>query len=460
MEAGARVVLPVADKVVTTPPAPHYLQHGETALQPETVFAPALSLARDADVVVAWNKFARMAAPGWLRRKAHAGDELCDIGASEIWMKAAPPVDDGAVVHRARFEAFVSALRAHEKPSLILASGPSLAEAAGAALPRKTLNVWGGSAIANAEALSARPPDMIAIPDIAGQSGPSMTAARYRERLFGIMRRFDGCHALVPEPCWRSLAAWWPDELKPRVIAVPETRLRPMGAPFSECFAYEPTSNVLTAFLLPAAASMSREIHFIGVDGAAGAAASVGWRHDREKAYASETLEAALSHGRMHISALSSYYERHWRRAATECAALRERGVVVHAPPPIKKTQPDPKLAARRQASELARFVFQVIEAGENRPATTIALAALGGGVLGGLSMVSSLSAIVAGAVLLGVFSVGYLTLRWRINRMVAAQERERASVETRALTAMAARIDLLEERLLELEERAGAPRP
>ncbi|NOX93961.1 MAG: hypothetical protein GXP04_02365 [Alphaproteobacteria bacterium] len=445
MEAGERVTISVAADLNRVVEAPFYLETGADGIEPELMVTQTDDIARDGETVICWDKAARFAAPKALRRIMCAGDELCDLGASETWMKSAPITNDVAL-SRERFDRAVASCLFRTGPILVLGAGPSLSDAAtNNGYPSNTINLYGGSSISNEEVIAARPPDFIAIADIAGQCGPSLTAKRYRDRLYRVLRDCPQANILVPEPCWRSLCAWWPADLKGRVIFLPETRLRAFGAGFSEIFAYQPTSNVLTAFLLPTAASMARDIYFAGIDGAASVDAKSGWSHDREDFHLAENLEAGLAHGRIQVSDLAGYYHQHWRRAASECAAIEKSGVSVYAPLAISKVEPDRYLSLKIRIRELARIFFMGVTMLETRPIFATVCSAVGAAILGGMIVTSSISVIFLFVLLSAALTGGYFSLRNRITRITAQQDRARASAEGRVLRSLAARLDRLE---------------
>ncbi|MEM9707073.1 MAG: hypothetical protein AAF850_13470 [Pseudomonadota bacterium] len=485
MEAGAEVIVFAANAAPARPSSVFYIESDDTAPQPRlTEAADMFGLLRRADVVIAWDRASRFSAPAWLRQKCRAGDELCDFGAADEWMEAAPPIDDISA-HQQRFDALADNLRESGASALVLGAGPSLSTAADPKFdPPKTLNVYGGSAIDNDAVIHARPPHIIALADVAGQAGPSKTAARRRDRLYSVLRKHRGAHVLTPERYWRSLKAWWPEDLVERVIAVPTERERPIGTSLSDVFSYEPTRTVLTTFLIPAAAALSNDIRFAGVDGANGGGGAgkdddqeadkdcgaVLWRHDRKIDYTADLLEATLTHSRSHVVALGEYYDSHWRRVALDLQALRSKGWRVAAPGPLA-TAPDSqkshtpsarvqtagslsssRFVFTRQARELAGRAFGVLDALQDRPRVAVSIAMALGACSGAVYSLGMVYAIIIGAVAASALCIGYLSLRWRMNRLIAADDRARSSAEDRTAKALAARIDALEKKVATFE--------
>ncbi len=454
MESGAEVVMFVDDGLSEHPASVFYLESAAEAPDPVVKSAKHVdAVLQTADVVVTWNRSAWASAPAWLRRKACFGDELCDFGAAEAWMAAAP-VNSDVDEHHSRFAALARGLRASNAPALILGSGPSLSLATGAEIaPHETVNIYGGSAIDNNDVVGARPPHIIALADIPGQTGPSMTAARRRARVYEVLRRHTNAHVLTSELYWRSLRAWWPNDLVDRVITIPLMRERPLGASLTDWFSYEPTSNVLTTFLLPAAAALSDDIYFAGVDG--GGAGDTKWRHDRNVNDAGDLLEAALAHGRMHVVSLKSYYEIHWRRVALERQALVDKGWRIDAPKPVAEMATPPQasnLVMVRKVREIAARIYGALDVVQNHPRPAIALAAAIGACMGGVYSLGMIFSMIVAAVAAAAFAAGYFSLRWRMTRLLAADDRARASAQDRVIKALTDRIDCLEKKLSALE--------
>lgn len=452
MEAGEDVRIPVKPELDVSGLAyPFHLQNDADA--PKSALSPvdAEELARSASSVVVWDRAEEMRIPGWLVPRAVKGDELCGQHASERLMRVT-----GALApepeHEERFRSFVGELKATGRPALILGSGPSLEQAAGR-FEGPSINLYGGSSIDHDEVLAARPADVIALVDLASQSGPSLTAARRRERIFGLLRAGRARRVVVTVAHWQALRAWWPEDLHGHVIAIPEVPFRPCGVPFTERFAYQPTGNVLTAFLLPLAASFSSTIRTAGIDGAGGAASASNWSHTNENAYRAGLLEAVLAHGRAHTDNPGAYYAELEQRVAAEVTAYSRKGWDI-AVPSVEGIAGDPagiEKQDRRRA--FLTQLFDVIERAERRPRAGVLGAAALGAILGGLSAMSTFILIVAGAGIMAAMALVYFSLRRRMSRMIAQMERNLATDEERRFMSLAARLSVLES-----QQGAGKP--
>ena len=453
LEAGERVVIPVKQGLRRALHPPFYLEADERTPSPLLSSEDALDVARTAETVIVWDRSARLAAPAWLRRNAVIGDELCDVGAAENWSLAVSSVLTGD--SERRFREACARLRAENRCALLIGSGPSMPLAVDPGYCGPSINIYGGSAVLHDDMIAAREPHFVAAPDIAAHLGPSKTAARYRERLFDVLDRSNAL-VLMPEPSWRSLTAWWPDRLKDRVIALPVAAQRKISDSFLDDFSYEPTSNVLTSFMLPAAAAVSTEFYFAGIDGRGDTLEESGvWRHAREGDYRADLLDAALAHGRLHVVDIDAYYADHWARAAAICAAMSETGIAIHAPAVIAGNAASLKqVALKRRKERYAQLLFSILDAADDRPNARNVAFGVVGAVLGGVAAMNIVFGALAGAFILLIFAMGYFSLRMRMSRLAAIADRAQASEQSRAMMALGARIDMLEQRL----KASGAP--
>jgi len=223
--------------------------------------------AETADIVLFWKKEAYWGAKAAHRRKGLVVDEYAQQAVGDkLDAFMAQYVKPDYTGHDTAFFAAVKARRPNLERAIIIGSGPDMSTLATLTAEElsTTLSLYLSTSVLNEQACKACPPDIIIAVDGPSQFGPSETGERYRKRAAELVRRYNSL-ILVPAQHLPSIRAHWPDDIQDNIFAVPLRRKVKTGHKFNGEWAYEPTSNVLTSFGLPCAASFTDNIQFAGV---------------------------------------------------------------------------------------------------------------------------------------------------------------------------------------------------
>ena len=297
---------------------------------PETDMAAA-KCAKTADVIFFWQKGDYWAAPALLRRKGVVVDEFAQQAVGDaLDAYTAQYVMPDCEGHKEAFMKAVKTQRPTIEHALIIGSGPDMTalETLDLAKLQNTLTLYLSTSVLNEAACAACPPDIIIAVDGPSQFGPSKTGQRYRERAAQLVARY-GCLILVPLQHLPSIRAHWPAEIQDYVFAVPLSRKVKLGHRFSTNWQYEPTSNVLTSFGLPCAASFTQNIQFAGVSIRPGPEKinprMQHWEHIDESLYQRHVAPMLAWHPAAGQDN-ASYLDRHHARLTQDLAAYSATG--------------------------------------------------------------------------------------------------------------------------------------
>jgi len=291
-----------------------------------------------------------------------------------------------------------------------------------------TLSLYLSTSVLNEQACIACPPDIILAVDGPSQFGPSETGHRYRNRAVELVRKYNSL-ILVPAQHLPSVRAHWPADIQDNIFAVPLVRKVKAGHKFSEAWQYEPTSNVLTSFGLPCAASFTDNIQFSGISVRPGP----------------EMLAAHPASGQEN----AGYLDRHHARLNQELSAYAASGLsfshLGSKPLDIQSAQSDTQTP---HVLPLKVRIFETIAKAEHYPGRIIMAAFIVFGLLGmalqytiGKGMMGFL---IAGGV--AAFLVaGLLFLRLRQNRMSARLESKLSQQQAQQFANLSERLEALE---------------
>jgi len=411
----------------------------------------ALKQSRDADIVLFWQKAAFWEAPASLRRKGVIVDEYAQQAVGDSLDRFT--ADKAALDITTESERFFETIKAQHPdiPSVIIVgSGPNinaLKEAPKAAL-KNAVSVYLSTSILHESICEICPPNIIIAVDGPSQFGPSETAQRYRTRAVQLIRKHKSL-ILVPAQHLPSIRAHWPDDIQPYVFAVPMVRQTEAGHKLLGDWHYQPTSNVLTSFGLPCAASLSDKIYLAGISlKPAEDTTQIHWQHEGEAQYQRHIAPMLARHPASGQDT-AHYVEQHHARLKAELSAYNSAGVsfttfetgdisIAQAPSPNNPLKTNP----------LKVKIFEAIARAEHYPnriiGTTFILAGLLGAALQysiGLHMTGFL---IAGA-LAAFLMAGLLFLRLRMNRMQARLETKLSQQQAQQFANLSERLEALE---------------
>lgn len=420
---------------------------------PRTV-AEAAASARVSDVIFFWEKSAFWGAKASYRRKGIIVDEYAQQAVGDtLDTLVARYIKPDNTHHSKRFFSAVHKRHSHIEQALIIGSGPDMAvlESFDTSTRNTTLSLYLSTSVLNERACEICPPDIIIAVDGPSQFGPSATARLYRERTVDLIRRHDSI-MLVPAQHLPSIRAHWPDDIQNNVFAVPLTRLIKYGHSFREQWHYEPTSNVLTSFGLPCAASFTKSIIFAGIsltqDDDSAEIKSHHWDHMEEALYQKHVAPMLICHpasGQVDGGYLGRHYARLKHELAAHAASGIEFSKLGASPLKIQPIRYDRNTTKKLPLK--VRF-FEYIAQIEHRPSLIISFSFILAGLLGTALQYSigwhMLGFIIAGS-LAAFLIAGLLFLRLRQNRLTARLESKLSQQQTQQFANLSERLEALE---------------
>lgn len=414
----------------------------------------ARSGAEAADIILFWKKEAYWGAKAAHRRKGLVVDEFAQQAVGDkLDAFMAKYVKPDYAGHDAAFFSAVKARRPDLQHAIIVGSGPDMS--ALETLTEKklgtTLSLYLSTSVLNEQACIACPPDIILAVDGPSQFGPSETGHRYRNRAVELVRKYNSL-ILVPAQHLPSVRAHWPADIQDNIFAVPLVRKVKAGHKFSEAWQYEPTSNVLTSFGLPCAASFTDNIQFSGISVRPGPESinmrMQHWAHIDEALYQRHVAPMLAAHPASGQEN-AGYLDRHHARLNQELSAYAASGLsfshLGSKPLDIQSAQSDTQTP---HVLPLKVRIFETIAKAEHYPGRIIMAAFIVFGLLGmalqytiGKGMMGFL---IAGGV--AAFLVaGLLFLRLRQNRMSARLESKLSQQQAQQFANLSERLEALE---------------
>ncbi len=416
--------------------------------------AQAKSGADTADVIFFWQKDAFWGAKAAHRRKGLVVDEFAQqaVGDKLDAFMAQYVKPDYAGHDRAFFEA-VKARRPDIRSAIIIGSGPNMSslQSLTAEDLATSLSLYLSTSVLNAQACEICPPDIIIAVDGPSQFGPSETGQRYRRRAAELVRKYKSL-ILVPAQHLPSIRAHWPADIQENIFAVPLVRKVKPGHKFSEAWAYEPTSNVLTSFGLPCAASFTDNIQFAGVSIRPGPESintrMQHWSHIDEALYQRHVAPMLAAHPASGQEN-AGYLDRHHARLSQELSAYTASGFsfshLGNTPLDIQPAQSDVEAA---QGLPLKVRIFEAIAKAEHHPGPIIALNFIVFGLLG-IALQYTIGKVMTGFLIAGGLAAflvaGVLFLRLRQNRMAARLESKLSQQQAQQFANLSERLEALE---------------
>lgn len=416
--------------------------------------AQAKSSADTADVIFFWQKEAFWGAKAAHRRKGLVVDEYAQQAVGDkLDAFMAQYVKPDYAGHDDAFFKTVKARRPDLQRAIIVGSGPNMSalESLTDKDLKTTLSLYLSTSVLNEQACETCPPDIIIAVDGPSQFGPSETGQRYRRRAAELVRKYKSL-ILVPAQHLPSIRAHWPVDLQENIFAVPLVRKVKPGHKFSEVWEYEPTSNVLTSFGLPCAASFTNDIQFAGVSIRPGPESintrMQHWSHIDEALYQRHVAPMLAAHpasGQENAGYLDRHHARLSRELSTYAASGLSFSHLGNTPLDIQAAQTHVEAAQRLP---LKVRVFEAIAKAEHYPGPIIALSFILFGLLG-MALQYIIGKDMMGFLITGGLAAflvaGVLFLRLRQNRMAARLENKLSQQQAQQFANLSERLEALE---------------
>ncbi len=240
---------------------------------------------------------------------------------------------------------------AENRKGYVFGTGPSLGRVLGMDLS-DGLSIACNSMVRNETLLSKLQPKIFVVGDAVFNAGCSSYAGKFRRHLCDLLDRY-GCYFLVPFRDYRIYMTHLPVRFRDRIIGIPFRHMDHVNLDLSTEFVITTTSNILTAFLIPLACTLFKEVGIAGCDGRKLEDDSYFWSHHKESQLTEEMENIKLAHpGFFRLVDYNDYYLEHCTTLERWLVAGEEKGIVFsnltpsYIPALQKRTIPSPPIGS------------------------------------------------------------------------------------------------------------------
>ncbi|BCH27361.1 glycosyltransferase family 2 protein [Mesorhizobium sp. L-8-3] len=226
---------------------------------------------------------------------------------------------------RARFERMVQSMETSRV--FVFGTGPSLDTVDFGSLPAGEKIVT-NSMVVDDDLMRAIRPRVIVASDPIFHAGCSSYAGEFREKLIAAMRQYSS-YFVFPMRDYGVYRAHFPADLQDHLIGVPLAKSENLNTQLGRAFHVSSQSNVMTLFLLPIAASVSKEIVLAGFDGRPLSESSYFWSHSKTAQLNHRMAEIQLTHPAFFKISYNEYLFKHMRVVAQYLNEAEANGIRV-----------------------------------------------------------------------------------------------------------------------------------
>jgi DNA-binding ferritin-like protein (Dps family) len=214
--------------------------------------------------------------------------------------------------------------------SYVFGTGPSLDDVFNIEIPSDSLSIICNSIVKDKELLDHLQPDILVFADPVFHFGPSRYADKFREDVVQTLQEYD-CTAVMPERYYTLFVGNYP-ELTEQIIGVESVGTDGFILPTHEQLEVRGTSNIMTLFMIPVAASLTEEVRIIGADGRK-ENESYFWEHSDIGQYDDELMDTvAEAHPAFFRDRIyEDYYNEHVETLTDIIEYSESQGVDVHS---------------------------------------------------------------------------------------------------------------------------------
>ncbi len=267
--------------------------------------------------------------------------------------------------------------RCSGKLGYVFGTGPGLAHASAHDFS-DGVSIACNSMVRNHALMERLKPPLIVVGDPIFHAGPSTYAAAFRAALIEALDRYDA-DLIVPLRDYHVYRAHLPARFAERIAAVPFVAGETPNLDLAQSLSVTTTSNVLTLFLLPLAATFFEEIRIFGCDGRPLDQNSYFWSHDKASQFNEEMDAIQRAHPAFFAIDYDDYYLTHCNTLETWLAAAEAAGKRVsnHTPSfipaliarnapgvgePERPTPPPPAISIIMPAFNAAPFIEEAVQ--------------------------------------------------------------------------------------------------
>lgn len=210
-------------------------------------------------------------------------------------------------------------LKNHEYKSIcVFGSGPSLQD-----FDTNTINyeescsIICNSVVKNLDLLKKINPKIIVATDSVFHAGYSKYAQEFRQAVINAMDLIEDLFFLVPLRDYNLYIKNLPKRFNSRIIGIKGKKTQKYNLDLLKKQYLKSTSNVLTFFLLPIAASLSKQVKIVGFDGKAPEDQNIFWQYDKKSQFLETINYTKEAHPAFYKVDYKQYYQTH-------CEEVRE----------------------------------------------------------------------------------------------------------------------------------------
>lgn len=294
-------------------------------------------LAARADLVLVWRWPEEEEAKRRLNRSLDAiskGGRWYDVdalksraeGSHYLWLGPQCFPDGGVAVEKSRAVLARFAKTVTRRKAYVFGTGPTLATVADLDFSDGDVYV-ANSIVKNRDLLRRIQPKALVAADPIFHTGCSEYAAVFRRQLVEVLDEFN-LYFFVPVRDYYIYESILPVRHHERLGCIPFDDKATYNIRLTENFYVNGTSNILTLFLLPLAASFHDEIAILGCDGRPKSENKYFWTHDPDSQFGELMQSAMTTHPAFFAIDYDDYYDEHLQTLAAaidviECAGKR-----------------------------------------------------------------------------------------------------------------------------------------
>jgi len=207
---------------------------------------------------------------------------------------------------------FKSIKRKEYKSVHLFGSGPSLKSFNVESFEaNQSFSIVCNSVVKNLDLMKRINPKAIVATDAVFHSGYSKYAQEFRHSLIKAMDLLDELYFLVPLRDYNLYLHNLPNRFSSRIIGIQGKKTKKFNIDLSKKQYLKSTSNVLTFFLLPFAASLSHKIKIVGFDGKAPEDQNIFWKYDKNSQFLETIDYTKIAHPAFYKVNYIHYYQMH-----------------------------------------------------------------------------------------------------------------------------------------------------
>lgn len=203
----------------------------------------------------------------------------------------------------------LAATLAGERKGYVFGTGPSLASAMDYDFS-DGVTVICNSIVRNKPLVKHLDPRIITVADPIFHAGCSSYAGEFRRHLCDVMDNYD-TYLIVPFRDYVVYTKNLPQRYQERIIGIPLEHIDKVNLNLQDRFVVKSTSNVLTLFLIPVAATFFDEIGILGCDGRKLEDNGYFWSHHEESQFNEEMEAIRQAHPAFFALDYDDYYLAH-----------------------------------------------------------------------------------------------------------------------------------------------------